>query len=285
MIVSILNKPYPLVESPWWRFGFWVGAALFVDLFLMFFQPFGTDTFEHSYKYLFLSGYGAIVLLVFGGLDLVLLPLFEEQKWTVAKQIGWLLVETIITVTLCFFYLVWFTQTGIDWIGYFTFVLNSSAIAFFPIIILVLFHYIQQLQKYKRLANNITAQLPEAEEEVQPQELKVLGENNKDTIEFLPNQLYCIKAASNYTEFYFYKNGKLEKELLRNSLTAVEKQLCLIEQFVRCHRSYLVNLNKVQKVSGNAQGYNLFLKDISEVIPVARSKGKQVVQQLSLLLP
>ncbi|MCP4441902.1 MAG: LytTR family transcriptional regulator [Aureispira sp.] len=286
MIFSILSRPYPLVESPLWRFVFWLGAALFVDLFLIVFQPFGTDTFEHAYKYLFLSGYGGIVLFVFGGLDALVLPFFDESRWIVGKQILWLLLEVILTITLCFFYLVWFTQIPIDWSGYISFVFNSSAIALFPIVALVLAHYVQQLQKYKSLATTITKEIErESTESASPSVLKILGENKKDVLEFYPSELYYIKAANNYTEFYLYKEDKLQKTLLRNSLTKVEQQIDLVKEVVRCHRSYLVNLDKVKKVSGNAQGYTLHLQDIVEVVPVARSKGKQVIERLKPLIP
>jgi DNA-binding LytR/AlgR family response regulator len=45
---------------------------------------------------------------------------------------------------------------------------------------------------------------------------------------------------------------------------------------VKCHRSCIVNLDKVVKVSGNAQGFKLHLKETDFVVPVARKYSEVV---------
>ncbi len=52
-------------------------------------------------------------------------------------------------------------------------------------------------------------------------------------------------------------------------------------QLVRVHRSYLVNLQRVARVSGNAQGYRLHLSapDV-EPVPVGRTYSEAVLATL-----
>ena len=45
---------------------------------------------------------------------------------------------------------------------------------------------------------------------------------------------------------------------------------------VKSHRAFLVNLCAVSKVSGNSQGYRLFLYDCEDSIPVSRAYSKEV---------
>ena len=61
----------------------------------------------------------------------------------------------------------------------------------------------------------------------------------------------------------------IENELIRATLKNVEKNVS--NPFLRIHRSYLVNLNHVYKISGNSQGMQLFIKSTEESLPVSRS--------------
>jgi len=65
--------------------------------------------------------------------------------------------------------------------------------------------------------------------------------------------------------------GKLLK---RMTLKEFEEQFKFFYPYVfKVHRSYLVNLQTIESISGNAQGYVLRLKNFSEAtIPVSRSK-------------
>jgi len=38
----------------------------------------------------------------------------------------------------------------------------------------------------------------------------------------------------------------------------------------QCHRSWLVNLHRIDRVGGNSQGLKIMIKDFGEDIPVAR---------------
>ena len=71
------------------------------------------------------------------------------------------------------------------------------------------------------------------------------------------------------------KDEQLFKEIIRSSLTRLEGQI-QIKSIVRCHRSFIVNLDKVIKVSGNAQGFKLHLEGTDFMVPVARKYSEIV---------
>lgn len=80
------------------------------------------------------------------------------------------------------------------------------------------------------------------------------------------------KAEKNYVELLLsHSKGKPEKLLKRITLKALEEQLQETTGLLRVHRSYLVNLKKIERVTGNAQGYRLKLEGLAEEVPVARS--------------
>jgi DNA-binding LytR/AlgR family response regulator len=161
--------------------------------------------------------------------------------------------------------------------------LAVMVIGIFPATFGVMLNYIYQLKKYNQ---NIIVQHSQAivnQSVTNNDSIKLIAENEKDSIEILTENLFYIESSDNYSTVFFEKSGtppeaKLQKELLRSSLTRLESQISH-ENIVRCHRSYIVNLDKVEKVTGNAQGYKLHLKSPELLVPVAR-KYSEIVERL-----
>jgi DNA-binding LytR/AlgR family response regulator len=60
----------------------------------------------------------------------------------------------------------------------------------------------------------------------------------------------------------------------------VERALGQDERYLRCHQSYLVDLRKVQCVSGNAQGLKLHHEGGEEPVPVSHQLTPLVRERL-----
>jgi hypothetical protein len=84
--------------------------------------------------------------------------------------------------------------------------------------------------------------------------------------------LLFVKADGNYIELTKSSNDETTVELKRISLTQFEKQIANYPHFFRCHRTYLVNMFKIEKVSGNSQGYILSFQNTDVKIPVSRNQ-------------
>jgi DNA-binding LytR/AlgR family response regulator len=107
-----------------------------------------------------------------------------------------------------------------------------------------------------------------------------IGENQNETLTLDASQIAYIVAQDNYVQVYFFENEVLKNRMLRATLRKKEDILATWPQFFRCHRTYLVNFDKVEKVSGNAQGYRLHLRGVEETIPVSRNLNEQVRKRL-----
>ena len=79
------------------------------------------------------------------------------------------------------------------------------------------------------------------------------------------------KVESNYIEVFTSSSEGIDKTLIRMTLIELEGQLHAFPYIFKTHRSYLVNLHTITATSGNAQGYQLTLKNGSATIPVSRS--------------
>jgi hypothetical protein len=96
-----------------------------------------------------------------------------------------------------------------------------------------------------------------------------------DSFETDPEQIIYIKAEGNYVIFYIEgQDGPIEK-MIRQTLDNVEAQLAQRPDFIRTHRTYMVNRKFIKHSTGNAGGYQLSVFHHHQTIPVSRSKVKK----------
>ena len=91
------------------------------------------------------------------------------------------------------------------------------------------------------------------------------------------SKLYYIEAADNYVNIYYENKGKISRFLLRKSLKSIEdtyKDYPLI----RCHRSYIINLEKVKvlKKEKDVTYLDFDYVDIN-VIPVSKTYSQNII--------
>ncbi|MBB6502039.1 LytR/AlgR family response regulator transcription factor [Pedobacter cryoconitis] len=92
-----------------------------------------------------------------------------------------------------------------------------------------------------------------------------------DDFYFKANDLLFAKAEGNYISLTTVKDGFLKTELKRISLKQLETQLTVYPNLLRCHRSYILNIQQVVKISGNSQGYLISFNNTEDKVPVSRA--------------
>lgn len=95
------------------------------------------------------------------------------------------------------------------------------------------------------------------------------------------NQILYVKAERHYTKVGFI-NDKEEfvQKLCNDNISKLEKKLKAFD-FLRCHRSYLINLVYINKVSRMKDGGKAFLKnDSTPSIPISRSAFSNFIKEL-----
>ncbi|WP_128547124.1 LytR/AlgR family response regulator transcription factor [Larkinella soli] len=286
----LLKEPYP-VEEPArrrWVKAFWIGA--FVGLFLLIFQPFGLGEWETPYKVLKLLGFGLITFGITAGLYILLPALapgqFRDERWTVGREIGWVSINMLLIGLANYVYLKELIHTPGYGPDLLPMVLITFLIGLFPTAGSVVLNYIVQLKKYSRSAAELPLHEPTTPGPGAPM-LTLTAENEKDVLRIAASDLLFIESSDNYCTVYFLKDHQAAKTLLRSSLSRLETQLgsdpAVRAALVRCHRSFVVNLNQVEKVTGNAQGYKLHLLQGTFQIPVARKYNETLVSRLKTL--
>jgi hypothetical protein len=97
----------------------------------------------------------------------------------------------------------------------------------------------------------------------------------KESLDFSADEFLFAMADGNYVVFHLYRNHDLKKIPIRNSISDIEQQVGKIPMFFRCHRGYIVNLNRVASKRGNASGYTLKMQHTSDSVPVSRNRTRE----------
>lgn len=251
------------------------GAAVFVGVFLMIFQPFGSSEWPQPYKYVYLTGYGLVTFVVLLLVSFIGPSIFRnwfaEKNWTVGREILHNLYIILFIALGNLLYTQQITLGHISLLGILAWVGITLAVGILPATIITLINYNRLLRRH--VVGDF--QIEESSQLPSSTPLTLLAENEKDILTITAGDLLFIESADNYAEVVYYENEKREKRLLRSSLSRIEEQI-QEPDIVRCHRSYIVNLRQVERISGNAQGYKLHLRKEDTIIPVARRYGDQI---------
>jgi hypothetical protein len=92
------------------------------------------------------------------------------------------------------------------------------------------------------------------------------------------NNLYYIESFDNYVNIYYENKGKIARFLLRRSLKSIEENYAEYP-LVRCHRSHIVNINKVKVLRKDKEGLLLDLDYLNlPDLPVSKTYAEQVIK-------
>jgi len=277
-LIEYARKPYPFSLNKW---GVIISISLFISFFMVVFQPFGLQNLESDRASFLLAGYGLVtfVVLVF---DMIILPLvfpgiFREERWTVFREVVWL-VWIVVTISIGN-YVYSGVFSIVPWVGIkgpLIFTGFTFAIAIIPITGVTVLTYNRQLKKNLLASQELNEFIDEqvAGRVHDNSKLVITSQNMKEKLETPVSSLICIESEGNYVNTWFLEDGKIVRLMIRNTLKNVESQIEKTDSLFKCHRAFIVNLSYIEKVMGNSQGYRLLVKYLDREIPVSRNYSK-----------
>ena len=260
-------------------------TALFALIFINVYAPFGADS------YLDLSGirlflYSSFVILT-GMLVVVIsrvtMYLYSRKKilnyW---QYILWVIAEIMVMAFVYSIYVKFILADERDFMIIFNAsIKNTSLIILLPYTILWLFFSWQ---------DNAT-RLHELEEKeftvAKPSGGMIPFRDEKGTLRLsvqLEDLLY-LEAADNYVLIHYLQRNKLQRFMVRNSMKNYEEQFNE-SNIIRCHRSYMVNLEKVEVIRKEKDGLPLELETDPPIsLLVSKTYVKKVMEIFSKISP
>jgi tetratricopeptide (TPR) repeat protein len=200
-----------------------------------------------------------------------------DLRKTLALAAGILVFIILLSLAVLFFSN---TDTPPHLNGFFNAFADVLTYSVLPIFILILLAERVLLKRYLKKAGEINEQIQNLVLPEEHQKLNLQFEGKEQELILDQKDIICFEANDNYTAIYYSLNGKVKKDLKRITLKKVEEQLVEISDFVRCHKSYIINLGNVSHISGNAQGYKLHLQMIDFSIPVSRNFPQSMIEKI-----
>lgn len=247
--------------------------SLGMFLFVLFFQPFSYKQIEFNDRLIFILGLATvsfIILLIFR----IILPVsvtarIHAESIKISNEVGLILLIWLFISAGNIAYLKYVggLQLSLS-IG-----VEISLFSAFPSVILKiadvnmalreqLKHFVRRNIKLEHEISNI--------DHAANKTVVLKSESQTDKIELLEDDIMLIRSADNYVEIYYKKNEKVEHKLLRNTLKNIQNDLKDIPDFIRCHRTCIVNSSYILNLSNSYKGHRLKLLDMDEEIPVSR---------------
>lgn len=259
---------------------FVIFTAIFALIFINIYAPFGVETW-YDVTELELFFYSSIVILI-GMLLIVVSRIFMLQYSKVRPlKYGtyalWIAGEIIVMALVYTLIQIFFLDDEREFIPAFKKTIQTTTLVIMlPYIILWL--YLSWKEQKKKLDNLEAGRQPD-----NIPHIMIPFRDEKGILKFSikSEDFLYLEAADNYVAVHYKDQNKISKYMVRNSLKRMEEELG-DAGLIRCHRSIMVNFEKVKIIKKDKEGLKIEL-DLPEKIslPVSKTYIDQVIRKFS----
>ena len=278
-MLSYFSKPYPSIIEDGYKKSMIINVtvALVVFFILYVFKPslFFREAVSYSLQdSLMFSGITFAVSFFYTNvLTRIFTNVFDPIKWTVGKELL-MLFCILLSIAIVNFFIgreVFYPASEFNITTFLKVIFATFIVGVIPMFVVVAFYLYYNQKRISEKADTINESI--STKTIAPKELeyKLNGNGKYESLSIKLSQLLFIESIGNYCDIYYLENDQIKKVTFRAAL-ATYSEVLPFDTILKTHRSFLVNLNKVNKVTGNAQGYQLFLNHFEDkTIPVSRA--------------
>lgn len=252
-------------------------TALFALVFINIYKPFSSSGWYKVSEFMFFV-YSSIIILT-GVLVVVISRLImyfysKRHKISYLKYGIWVFIEIFLMSCFYTFYTL-LLNTDRDIMEIFEGSLkNTTLVLLLPYI--VLWFYFGWRDSIEKLA---VIENPDELTFMLPGSIAFTDEKGVLRLSLSGSDLLYIESSDNYVWIHYTVNEKLKRYLLRNTLKNLEREL-ENTMVTRCHRSFLVNLERVKVIRRDKDGLYIELDaPSSNDLPVSKSYQRKVSEK------
>jgi hypothetical protein len=267
-IRELLYRPFTLLDPVRYRWILILFSVFFSIFFINVFVPFNINHWSNDSgidKFIRLSGFGIIAGLILIFSQFGLRKLTRMNHFRIGSYSLWLIGELFFMAAT---FIVYQSHGNIQ-IDQF---LKDIPDSFKYTLLGVLIPYSLSLLLISQLIHQ--TKLKQLKTKIDPTQYKSTLLNfpdEKGIVRFSldSEQILYLESADNYVIIFYLSGGKAAKQILRNSMKNIEG---LLEStpLKRCHRSFMVNLQKIEFVDYGKSKCQLKLAGIENQVPVSR---------------
>lgn len=241
-------------------------------LFEYLLEPFERTPSEHLFSYWIIcmihAGLAAAIYFVY---YLAITPFVNEDDWKVSKEIRALAVLIFFIGTGEFLVreVIYDNPYNVSWRYFFEEVRNAYLVGSVLLFIIIVLNYNRYNRRNQARASSLDT--TQVQSSTDSKSVEMQASIASDHFTLVPSEVLCIRSDGNYLEFFLQDDAGSKKVLKRLTLQSASEQLSEFPFIVKTHRAFLVNIHQLQNVTGNAQGYQLAIKDLDFAVPVSRA--------------
>lgn len=275
-LITILKQPHPGYASLLDYFKTVGAITLVVFLILSVLQPFNIGQhhiYNNSYVTALIYGSGAAGVMSINAIWLLLFPAWFKN-WTLGKDFI-ILFYQMATVGLAI-WLININNPSYSKQDYSKAIFITFAIGILPYVIVTFFKHSRYLKNSLLQAELMNSQLEALHKATlttknsEPEELYVVMPAGKSLKIRVQRFLYA-ESKGNNLHLQWLEHEYPKTEIIRCTLNEFAKANVAHLCFFRCHRSYIVNIDRILEIRGNAAGYQLLLHSDLNTVAVSRS--------------
>jgi hypothetical protein len=237
-------------------------TALFAYSFILVYHPFGSERWFTitTGQFAFAVGFVVVVGMVVVMISRVIMTQCRK-RWPVSI-LGYSLMIFIEVLAMTGFYMMIqkvFLKDPRFWFEvYYMAIFNATLILLIPYLIsLLYFAWVDKKQNFEKL---------KLEKQLEPESrfVNFRDENGDIKLSIKLDDLLYIEASENYVTVHYLDHTQPDRLLVRNSMKRMEEQLSGYP-VVRCHRSYMVNINRIRLAKKTKAGMVI---ELSASVPI-----------------
>lgn len=154
---------------------------------------------------------------------------------------------------------------------------KTALIVFIPYTLSYIYFILQE--KIREL-KSLRQQIERDETVLQRAYVQIFDEKDEMRLSIRRENLVLIESADNYVCVYYLNGDKAKKSMVRNTLSRVAERL-QGDRIVRCHRSYMINLDHAKVLHRDKEGVfvELGIEGMPDV-PISRTYADNVKEWL-----
>lgn len=245
-----------------------------IFLFILFFQPFPLNGTDFNDQLLVISGFILILFFIVLLVRVLSSWIFEINRKINEDAIFPAYFNGLVIFVLGGIALAFYIH-GVGGVDFnFTIAFRIIIICLIPPVVLALHDSFRDLKLHNAILvdekKNMQKQVEKFEEDILNKTIEFRSDNNNETLSLTVSEVVFIKSSDNYVEIAYREFENLRKKLLRNTLKNIEIQIRQYSNFIRCHRTCIVNVHFIEKLHRDAGNQWLSIKGSNEKLPVSR---------------
>ena len=273
IVESFLNRPFELSVRKKGGWSCIFALSICTPLFIYIQQPYGISHWHQPHKALYVAGFGFVFLLAYS-IAYAVLPhyckrFYAPENWTMRREL---------LTTLLFFVLLGFA----NWL-YEGLLIEKTELTLYSMLKVQFFTFSYGLMP--KVAKVLLLRWHYLFPVSDIITLTPVESNFLQTVEsdFPIHTIQYIKANKNNIHLHHYQNGKHYSHISRCTMIQTATNMQKLPHFVRCHNSYIVNMQHVDHSKSRVRTNKLCIKNSDVEIPVSKKYKSAITKQLALV--